>query len=88
MRPAVLCSSVAVALLLATAAPGAGAPAPDLCGAGRPGERCAAGAGRRTPGGGEKISHAGWPAVTGILWQVTDAGGHVRTGGAAKGIPR
>ena len=30
--------------------------------------RCQPGHGRRTRGGGHKVSHAGWPAVTGILW--------------------
>jgi Ca2+-binding RTX toxin-like protein len=31
---------------------------------------CADGNGRRSAGGGQKASHAGWPAVTGILWIV------------------
>ena len=24
----------------------------------------------RTPGGGDKVSHKGWPAVTGVFWKV------------------
>ena len=41
-----------------------------LCEAAQPNETCGPGNGRRTPGGGEKVSHKGWPAVTGVLWQV------------------
>lgn len=37
------------------------------------GVMCAAGHGRRTRGGSGKVSHAGWPAVTGILWIVRPA---------------
>jgi hypothetical protein len=54
-----------------------------LCGAVPAGQRCEAGNGRQTPGGGEKVSHAGWPAVTGILWKVTDGGDARMTGGPA-----
>lgn len=35
------------------------------------GDKCQDGAGRRTPGGGEKVSHKGWPAIFGVFWQVT-----------------
>jgi hypothetical protein len=54
-----------------------------LCATRRAGERCAAGRGRQTAGGGDKVSHAGWPAVTGILWKVVSEGrGHrSHTGG-------
>jgi hypothetical protein len=46
----------------------------DLCRGHRaPGVMCAPGRGRRTRGGGNKTSHAGWPAVTGILWIVRPA---------------
>jgi Ca2+-binding RTX toxin-like protein len=44
---------------------------------------CGPGNGRRTAGGGEKVSHAGWPAITGILWKVDDAGDRTRSGGDA-----
>ena len=54
-----------------------------LCTKLKPGEQCGAGRGRQTKGGGEKVSHKGWPAVTGVLWKVTSMGrGHrSRTGG-------
>ena len=43
----------------------------DLCEGHRaPEVMCGPGNGRRTRGGGEKASHIGWPAVTGILWIV------------------
>ena len=42
----------------------------DLCSGTRSGEQCGDGGGRQTVGGGEKVSHAGWPAITGILWKV------------------
>lgn len=45
---------------------------------------CGPGNGRRTPGGAavEKVSHVGWPAVTGILWQVLSSRAtHRKTGG-------
>src|SRR3954463_8477771 len=35
-----------------------------------PAVMCGPGNGRRTRGGGNKASHIGWPAVTGILWIV------------------
>ena len=54
----------------------------DLCKGHRgPGIRCQAGHGRRTRGGGHKVSHIGWPAVTGILWM---AGAQGRSDGGTK----
>jgi Ca2+-binding RTX toxin-like protein len=48
--------------------------ASDLCTGHRGrGVMCAPGNGRRTRGGGQKTSHRGWPAVTGILWIVRPA---------------
>lgn len=38
------------------------------------GTNCQEGNGRRVPGGGEKVSHKGWPAVTGLLWIAKTAG--------------
>ncbi len=38
------------------------------------GTNCQEGNGRRVPGGGEKASHKGWPAVTGLLWIAKTAG--------------
>lgn len=46
------------------------------CGPGLRNVNCGPGNGRRTSGGAEKVSHAGWPAVTGILWQVLDTRAH------------
>jgi hypothetical protein len=46
----------------------------DLCEGHRaPEVMCGPGNGRRTRGGGNKVSHLGWPAVTGILWIVREA---------------
>jgi hypothetical protein len=77
-----------VALVLALLAvpllgPGAvGAQDPeDLCEPRRAGEQCGPGNGRRTPGGGDKVSHKGWPAITGILWKVLDSADHRKVGG-------
>ena len=55
--------------------------ADDLCAPAHSGERCGPGNGRRTPGGGDKVSHKGWPAVTGILWQVRGTHDARKTGG-------
>ncbi|HEU0317924.1 MAG TPA: hypothetical protein VFR49_11380 [Solirubrobacteraceae bacterium] len=62
---------------------GAGEEAAALCGPSRAGETCGPGNGRKTPGGGDKVSHKGWPAITGIFWQVTDQSRKARgqTGG-------
>jgi Ca2+-binding RTX toxin-like protein len=58
------------------------AEAAELC-VQRADETCGPGNGRRTPGGGEKVSHKGWPAVTGILWQVHHSRGVRLVGGDA-----
>jgi hemolysin type calcium-binding protein len=54
----------------------------DRCGPEKRGERCGEGNGRQTPGGPGtgKVSHKGWPKITGILWQVTDSRDHTRRG--------
>lgn len=52
------------------------------CSPRRAGENCGPGYGRHTSGGGEKVSHKGWPSVTGILWQVTGRAGSRKSGGA------
>lgn len=87
-------SLVAVASLLAIAVvPGsAGARRPvrvtqsdDDCAPRRAGEQCGPGNGRRTAGGEGtgKVTHAGWPAIAGILWKVVSGGHgrHAKTGG-------
>ena len=53
----------------------------DPCAAAKSGEHCGPGNGRKTGGGGDKVSHAGWPAITGVLWYVEDGHGHTFTGG-------
>jgi Ca2+-binding RTX toxin-like protein len=58
-----------------------GTTTPDLCAPRQAGVQCGPGNGRRTTGGGEKVPHKGWPAVTGILWKVLDSAGHKKTGG-------
>lgn len=52
-----------------------------VCGPRRRGEQCGPGNGRKTRGGGEKVTHKGWPSVTGILWKVLDSHGHRKVGG-------
>ena len=52
----------------------------DLCEGHRsPAVMCGPGNGRRTRGGGNKVSHLGWPAVTGILWIVRPEAGTGQT---------
>jgi hypothetical protein len=63
--------------------PSGGSTTPDLCAPRQAGVQCGPGNGRKTVGGGDKVPHNGWPAVTGILWKVLDSGGHKKTGGAA-----
>jgi hypothetical protein len=76
-----LCLGLGAALLLLAGAPPATAQEPDdLCAPRRSNEQCGPGNGRRTTGGGDKVPHKGWPAITGILWKVL--GGHdARKGG-------
>jgi hypothetical protein len=57
--------------------------AAEVCAPVKAGEQCGPGNGRRTRGGGAKVPHAGWPAVTGVLWKVLDSGDHRKTGGDA-----
>ena len=57
--------------------------AESLCGPREAGVTCGPGNGRRTPGGNGKVSHKGWPAITGIFWMVRDDRGHSQTGGRA-----
>ncbi|PTL60047.1 calcium-binding protein [Paraconexibacter algicola] len=74
---------------LALAAPGTvshAEPSADpavLCEQSHPDDTCQDGGGRRVPGGGEKVSHVGWPAITGVFWQVKSASGRRFSGGPA-----
>jgi Ca2+-binding RTX toxin-like protein len=79
MRRALVAGLASVALLAIDDAARAHN-APDPCALAQPGAQCGPGNGRQTPGGGDKVSHAGWPAITGVLWKVLD-GSHVLTGG-------
>ncbi len=79
-------------LLLLCAAAAAAAPCSAIAGAREeaPGDRCAEretagtncqeGNGRRVAGGGDKVSHKGWPAVTGLLWIAETAGARTYDG--------
>ena len=53
----------------------------DVCGPYKRGEHCGPGNDRHTSGGGEKVSHKGWPKVSGIFWVVNDSPNHNRIGG-------
>jgi len=78
-----LVASVAVlGLGLLATAPVAGAQSPaDLCSAAKAGTQCQPGNNRQTAGGGDKASHEGWPAISGVFWKVLD-GDHLFVGGA------
>jgi hypothetical protein len=84
-------AALAACAVIGAAAPAATRAAPvqsaedaaTLCAPVQPGEQCGPGNGRQTSGGGSKVPHTGWPAVTGILWKVLDSGDHAKTGGAA-----
>jgi hemolysin type calcium-binding protein len=53
-------------------------PAPRLCARHQPGIHCGLGYGRRTSGGAGKVSHAGWPAITGELLMADNGGRRAR----------
>ena len=54
----------------------------DVCAVPVAGVSCSPGNNRQTPGGNGSVSHAGWPAVDGVLRQ-TDNSGRAVTGGPA-----
>jgi hypothetical protein len=54
----------------------------DPCALVGAGVQCGPGNGRRTSGGGDKVSHKGWPAVTGVL-MIADDHGRRLVGGKA-----
>lgn len=41
-----------------------------LCRQAKAGDKCQPGGNRKVAGGGEKVSHKGWPSITGVFWQV------------------
>jgi hypothetical protein len=73
---------LAAVLLLLTPALALAQDEEDRCAPRKAGEQCGEGNGRQTPGGKGtgKVSHKGWPKITGILWTVLDSGNHRRTG--------
>jgi hemolysin type calcium-binding protein len=78
--------AVLAAVVAAVAAPSGmagahAAQAGDLCGNLDSGVQCGPGNNRQTPGGGDKVPHTGWPAVSGILWKVLDSADHHAVGG-------
>src|SRR5213080_582439 len=82
MRRSLVAAFIATACLAAPAAAMTADRTPDeVCGAVPDGVQCGAGLGRQTAGGGEKVSHKGWPAVTGVLWKVLDSADHGKVGG-------
>jgi hypothetical protein len=54
----------------------------DLCRDTPPNVSCREGGGMQTAGGGEKVSHKGWPRITGVFWKVRDSTGRRKTGGS------
>jgi Ca2+-binding RTX toxin-like protein len=74
-------ASVAATLLcLAIVIPAHARDQPAACENASEGVSCSAGGGRQTAGGGGKVSHDGWPAITGVLMQADNAG-RTLTGG-------
>lgn len=63
---------VITAVLLSGVVAGTAYAQQERCGQLKANEKCHEGNGAKAPGGGEKVSHKGWPAITGIYWQVED----------------
>jgi Ca2+-binding RTX toxin-like protein len=76
-----LAAAIVVAHLTAAAA--TPATAGDPCAPRQANVSCGPGNGRHTGGGGDKVPHTGWPAVTGILWKVLDSAGRTKVGSSA-----
>jgi hypothetical protein len=71
----------AALLVLSSSPAGAELSGGEECHPRTPNVQCGPGNGRRTGGGGDKVSHKGWPAVTGILWKVLDSTGRRKVAG-------
>jgi Ca2+-binding RTX toxin-like protein len=71
------------ALAVAPASPAASRRAGGPCAAMDGSIQCGPGNNRRTFGGGEKVPHTGWPAISGVLGKVLDGTGRTMTGGSA-----
>ena len=84
MRPArTLIPLLSILVLAAASAAVAVAQTDDPCAAMDPSIQCGPGNNRQTPGGGELVSHAGWPRISGVLAKVLDSGGRTMVGGPA-----
>src|ERR1700742_4088940 len=87
MRPVLRLLPLLAALVLATAYVAAAGAKPaaqsgdDPCAGMDPGVQCAARDSDSTIGGGDKVSHAGWPHIDGVLAKTIDGSGHTITGG-------
>jgi RTX calcium-binding nonapeptide repeat (4 copies) len=88
LSSALLTLASATALAALAAAPAAPSPraqagADGPCATMDPSVRCGPGNGRQTVGGGDKVSHAGWPRITGVFAKVGDSTGRRLVGGPA-----
>lgn len=85
--PFVLTLAIAVAAAALAAVPAAPSPPAQSagpCAAMRDaGVQCGPGNGRQTVGGGDKVSHKGWPRITGVLAKVLDSSSRRLVGGGA-----
>src|SRR3954469_8083979 len=87
MRPARRLLSLLLILVLATAYGAAAGAKPsaqsgdDPCAGMDSGVQCAPRDSDSTVGGGQKVSHAGWPRINGVLAKTLDSAGHEITGG-------
>jgi hypothetical protein len=68
-------------LVLATASVAFGQSDDNPCTAMDSGVQCAPRDSESTIGGGDKVSHAGWPRIDGVLAKTLDSSGHTITGG-------
>src|SRR3954451_12584404 len=84
LRPAL---ALVVLLVLCATGVAVAAPVGGACGDPEPGVQCGPGNGRQTAGGGEKVSHAGWPGVGGILWKELGSTGRPAAGGPLNAEP-
>src|SRR3954447_1441322 len=87
MRPARRLLSLLLIVVLATAYGATAGAKPsaqsgdDPCAGMDSGVQCAPRDSDSTVGGGQKVSHAGWPRINGVLAKTLDSAGHEITGG-------
>jgi len=91
ISPVLLALTVAAVTAAVTAVPAAPAPpaqSGDPCAAiANDSVQCGPGNGRQTVGGGEKVSHRGWPRITGVLAKVLDSTEPIEQAWAVAGEP-